>query len=105
MLEGPAPTLQEPFQPEQGADELRRGARFSQVRCFNHLWRIAMKTRIPALILAAGAAFTTAAFAQTQAPADAAYVQPLTQDQLIKREVIDRIAADDHLSGRVGVEI
>ena len=67
-----------------------------------------MNIRIPALILAAGAVFSTGAFAQSSD----AVVQPrivvpsssVTNDQLIKSEVIDRIAADSRLSGQVGVE-
>ena len=69
-----------------------------------------MTTRIPALILAAAATFTTGAFAQTQAPANDVVVEPvvpsssLTQDEFIKGEVIDRIAGDQRLSGQIGVE-
>jgi osmotically-inducible protein OsmY len=70
-----------------------------------------MKTRIPALILAACAAFAGTAFAQTQSPANSAYLQrpvfvraaTATQDPL-KDEVIKAIARDTRLAGLVGVE-
>ncbi|MBC8024347.1 MAG: BON domain-containing protein [Burkholderiales bacterium] len=60
-----------------------------------------MKTSIPALILAAAATFATGAFAQTVILVPSS---SLTQDQLIKSEVMDRIASDQRPSGQIGVE-
>jgi osmotically-inducible protein OsmY len=81
----------------------------------------AMK-RIPSLILAAGAALAAPAFADTITtyqwdPATGTYVEQstyvdeiivtaprYTDDDLITADVADRIANDDRISGRVGVE-
>lgn len=68
-----------------------------------------MASRISALVLAAGVTLATvSAFAQSSATATAPIVvtpSQQAQDDLIKSEVIDRIAADSRLEGQVGVEI
>ena len=59
-----------------------------------------MNIRIPAMILSAGVAIaTTSAFAQ--APADTA----TPGDTAVRAAIIDRLAADPRLQGRVGVVV